>query len=118
LWGGSQYLVGSEEVEADVGVARGGVHAVAAEVLADVLRRGLGQQAVNTLPVLGEHQQTHTTNELHTHTQLYYLPKGRKTTNMEEEVTEKLRLMVNWIQKALRWVGGVGSDYKTEQSIR
>ena len=46
------YLVWPEEVEADVGVARGGIHTVMTEVLTDVLRCGLRQQAVNTLPVV------------------------------------------------------------------
>ena len=46
------YLVWPEEVEADVGVARGGIHAVTTEVLTDVLRCGLGQETVNTLPVV------------------------------------------------------------------
>lgn len=48
------HLAGFEEVKANVGVARGGIHAVVAEVLADVFRRGLGQQPVNALPETGQ----------------------------------------------------------------
>lgn len=44
------HLAGFEEVQANVGVAGGGVQAELAEVLADVFRRGLRQQTVNALP--------------------------------------------------------------------
>lgn len=44
------HLAGFEEVQANVGVACGGIKAELAEVLADVFRRGLRQQTVNTLP--------------------------------------------------------------------
>lgn len=43
-------LAGPEEVKANVGVARGGIHAVMTEVLTDVLWRGLRQKAVDALP--------------------------------------------------------------------
>lgn len=50
IFGSYSHLAGLKEVKAYVGVARGRIHAVLIEVLADVFRCGLGQQAVDTLP--------------------------------------------------------------------
>lgn len=44
------HLAGFEEVKADVGITRGGIHAVLTEVLVDVFRRGLGQETIYALP--------------------------------------------------------------------
>ena len=44
------HLVGPHQVQADVRVAGGGVNTVLTEVLAHVLRRGLREKTIETLP--------------------------------------------------------------------
>lgn len=48
--GSHTHLAGLEEVKANVGVTRGGIHTVLTEVFADIFWSGLGQQTVNAFP--------------------------------------------------------------------